>query len=322
VRIEVFSLGFGPVLFSRRLKGTQYNLSLVPLGGFVKLAGDNAQEYQGRHDEFLSRPLGQRAAIIFWGPLVNYLCGFLCLWLIFFIGYPSLTTKVGEVMDGFGAKEAGIVPGDKVISIDARPVRLWEELQVIVQAKPALSRVSLVILRDNQEIAKEVLIKEKQADDIFGQRHKIGLLGLAPEGETVKTRHGLLSSFFLGLIKTRDWTLITAKALWGVFSGRISLRESVTGPLGLFYVTSKAASAGLVALLHLVAILNINLAIFNLLPLPILDGGHILLLGLEKLRKKGLGVQTERLISRVGFAFMLTLIIVVTYNDIIRFFLK
>jgi regulator of sigma E protease len=113
---------------------------------------------------------------------------------------------------------------------------------------------------------------------------------------------------------------VTYQGLWRVVTGQLSVRESITGPLGIFYITSKVASMGIIAVLHLIAVLSISLAIFNLLPLPILDGGHIALLGLEKIRGKPITVKTERIITQVGFTLIATLAILVTLNDFLRLF--
>jgi regulator of sigma E protease len=117
-----------------------------------------------------------------------------------------------------------------------------------------------------------------------------------------------------------ELTALTYKALWRMITGKLLLRESVTGPLGLFYITSKVASLGIIAVLHLIAVLSINLAIFNLFPLPVLDGGHIFFLIMEKIRGKTLSLKAERIMTQVGFTLIITLVILVTYNDISRFF--
>ena len=113
---------------------------------------------------------------------------------------------------------------------------------------------------------------------------------------------------------------MTYKGLWRMITGKLSIRESVTGPLGIFYITSKAAQMGIIAILHLAAVLNISLAIFNLLPLPALDGGHILLLGIEKIRRRPLSIKAEQVIAQAGFMFLGSLAILVTFNDILRIF--
>lgn len=320
VRVEKFSLGFGPQLLKKKRNDTEYAISAIPLGGFVKMAGDNLEEYKGNPDEYFSKTPGERFKIIFFGPLLNYILGFLFFWLIFFVGYPTLTTKVGGLINGYGAKKAGIQVGDKIIAVDGRKVNYWEDLQKIIQAKKEAATVQLSIIRDNKEERLEVSIKEKQLDDPLGQKRNVGLLGITPFGEVVKVRHGFLQSFILGINQTLDLTVMTYKGLWRMITGKLSIRESVTGPLGIFYITSKAASLGVIAVLHLVAVLSVSLAIFNLLPLPVLDGGHILLLAIEKIRGRTLSRKSERIITQAGLAFILFLAIFVTYNDILRLF--
>lgn len=320
VRVEQFSLGFGPVLLKKKYRDTEYNVSAFPLGGFVKLAGDNLEEYTGKPDEYFSQKPGRRFWIIFFGPLLNYFLAILFFWLIFFIGYPTLTTRVGGLVEGFGAQEAGIKEGDKIISIDGKKVSYWEELQRVVYSKSSEEKVSISLLREGNPLTLEVRIKEKDIPDQIGQKHRLGLLGITPFDEVMKVRHGFFESFFLSFKKAKDLTLMTYRALGFMITGKLSMRESMTGPLGIFFITSKAASLGFIAILHLMAVLSLSLAIFNLLPLPILDGGHIAFLGLERLRGKPLGIKTERLVNKFGVVFMMSIAIFVTYNDIIKNF--
>ncbi len=319
VRVEKFSLGFGKALFMRKKGGTEYTINALPLGGYVKLAGDNPQEYKHKPDEYLSKTPSERAAIILFGPLLNYAMGFLCFWLIFFAGYPTLTTKVGGLIDGFGAKDAGVEAGDKIIAVNGKNVAYWEELQKIIHDSKGAAAMKFTILRNNKEIELDIKIKEKEVQDLIGTKQNIGLIGITPADEIIRVRHGFWRSCFLGIEKTRDLTTMTYKALWRMITGKLSFRDSVTGPLGIFYITSKAAHLGIIAVLHLVAVLNISLAIFNLLPLPVLDGGHILLLGLEKIRGRALSMKAEQAVTHFGLTLIIALAVIATYNDILKF---
>jgi len=319
VKVEKFSLGFGPPILSKKKNDTQYSINAIPLGGYVKFMGDNLEEYKGKSFEYLAKSPKQRTIIIFFGPLLNYILGFLCFWLIFFVGYPTLTTKVGGLVNGFGAKDAGIQVGDKIIAVDGKKVDFWEDLQNIIHTKKSTTPVKLVISRNNKNYTIDVMIREKQLDDVLGQKHRVGLLGITPYDEFVKVRHGLGESLVLGINKTWGLTTMTYKALWRMITGKLSLRESVTGPLGIFYITSKAAHLGMIAVLHLIAVLSISLAIFNLLPFPVLDGGHIVLLAIEKVRGKYLSLKAERIVTQIGFTVIISLAIIVTYNDLLRF---
>lgn len=320
VRVEEFSLGFGPRLFSKKKGDTDYSINLFPLGGYVKMSGDNLEEFKGQKYEYLSKPPWARAKIILFGPLLNYILGFLCFWVIFVAGYPTLTAKVGGLIDGFGAKDSGIQVGDKITSIDGKKIEYWEDLQKIIYTQKNAKVVKLSVLRADKELSIEVKIKEKNVDDILGQKRNVGLLGITPEGEFVKVKHGIIESFFLSFRKTYDLTVLTYKALGMMITGKMSLRDSVTGPLGMFFITSQAASQGIIAILHLVALLNISLCIFNLLPLPVLDGGHLVLLIIEKIRGRYLSLKSEQVIAKIGFSFIITLAVVITYNDMVRLF--
>jgi len=320
VKVEKFSLGFGTPILRKKKNDTEYSISLIPLGGYVKLAGDNLEEYKHNPDEYLSKTPWQRSQIIFCGPLLNYILGFLCFWLIFFSGYPTLTTKVGGLIDGFGAKDAGIQAGDKIMAVDGKRVDYWEDLQNAIQAKKAATKVILSVLRENKEYALEVKIREKKFEDILGKKRSVGLIGITPKDEVVNIRHSLLKSFVLAIKKTADLTVLTYNAIWRMITGKLSMRESVTGPLGIFYITSKATSLGMIALLHLLAVLSVSLGIFNLLPLPVLDGGHIVLLAVEKIRGKQLSLKVEQIVTQVGLTLIISLAIFATYNDLVRFF--
>jgi regulator of sigma E protease len=321
VRVEKFSLGFGPRVISKKVGDTEYDIRLIPLGGYVKLSGDNLEEYKGGGDEYLTKTPFQRALIIFFGPVFNYILGFLCFWLIFFSGYPTLTAKVGGLIDGLGAKDAGIQVGDKITAIDGEKVVFWEDIQKVIHSQKNKEAVTLSVLRQEKKYNIEVKLQKRQFDNPLGEKRKIALLGITPFiDEIVKVRHGAWESFVLSCDKVSEMTVMTYKALFRMATGRMSMRESVTGPLGIFYITSKAASIGLIAVLHLIAVLSVSLGLFNLLPLPLLDGGHIFLLALEKIRGRALSAKSEQHITQVGLAMIIALAVVVTYNDLLRFF--
>lgn len=319
VGVERFALGFGPKLFAKKIRETTYLICLVPLGGYVKLAGDDPLEYSGKPFEYLSKTPGERARIIFCGPLLNYLMAFFCFWLIFCLGYPTLTTKVGIVSPGFGAKEAGIMPQDKITSIDGQAIEYWEQLQKIVQGKKSTETVALGVLRGTQSLKIDVKIKEKETSDLWGQKKTVGLLGVLPEGEIIKVKHGLFPGLVMGTQKLFSLTVITYNAILRMITGKLSFRDSVTGPLGIFYITTQAARIGFIAVLHLVAVLNVSLAIFNLLPIPVLDGGHLLFLCVEKIKGRSLSPKIDNIITQIGLSLILSLAVFIFYNDLVKF---
>jgi regulator of sigma E protease len=320
VRVEEFSLGFGRKLFRKRSGDTEYSVACVPLGGFVKMAGDSQEEYSGKPDEYLAKRPGQRFNIIFFGPLLNYALGLTCFCLIFFLGYPTLTTRVGGLVEGYGAQKAGIQAEDVITAVDGKKVRYFEDLQQEIHSKKEATQVELTVSRSGQELKVLVNIRQKDVDDPLGQKRSVGLIGITPYDEVVIVKHGPVASFILGVQKTWDLTVMTYRGLWLMVTGQMNMKESMTGPLGIFYITSKAARLGIIAVMHLMAVLSVSLAIFNLLPFPVLDGGHLLFLGLEKIRGRALSLKAERVVTQVGVSLIITLAVFVTYNDIMRLF--
>ena len=320
VKVNCFSLGFGPKLFKHKTQETEYTLSAIPLGGYVQLAGDTLEAYSGKPNEYYAHAPWRRAIIIFCGPLLNYALGIICFWLIFFAGYPTLTTKVGGVLPGYGAEAAGLRKGDRIVAIDGKKIQLWEELQGIIHTKKNAVQVRLSVLRGNQELSFDVRIHEKKLEDVLGNKRKVGLLGITASEELKKIRHGFFQSFPLAVTRAWELTTLTYEALWRMISGRLSFRESVTGLPGIYDLTSKATKLGIIAVLHLVAALSISLAIFNLLPIPVLDGGHLFFLAVEKIRGKVLSVKAEFVVTRAGLVFIIALAVIVTGNDIIRLY--
>lgn len=317
VKVERFSLGFGPKLLSFKKQDTEYLLSLFPLGGYVKLAGDNRSEIKGEPFEYFSKSVGSRAKIIFSGPLLNYILAFLCFWLTFSIGFPTLTTRVGDVLKDYPASFAGIKADDKIIEVDGKKVQAWEQMQQIIQVKK--DAVKLKVERQGKILDFLIIPQAKESEDLLGSKKKVSLIGIVPKDEWVDIKYNPFKSFIIAGRTLINFTYITYKSIWRMIIGRLSFKESVTGPLGIFYITKKAASFGLSAVLHLMAVLNLSLAIFNLLPLPIFDGGHIVLLGIEKLRRKPLSEKVENVLNNIGLTMIIMLAVFVFYNDLLKF---
>lgn len=318
IRVEKFSLGFGQKLLSYKKSSTEYCLCLIPFGGYVKLSGDSWQECKGEKHEFLGRKVSDRFKVIVAGPALNYALAYLCFWSVNVVGYPNLTAKVGEVMKGYPAQDAGLLEDDTVISADGKAVKYWQELQDIIRNKKT-EQLDLEILRNGDKIRLGVGLRREGVNNIFGQKKKVNLIGIRPKGETVIVRHNIAQGFIMAGENLWNLTVLTLGAIGRMFVGAMSLKESVTGPLGMFYITSEAVRLGLSAVLHLMAVLSASLAIFNLLPLPVLDGGHIFFLGLEKIRGRHLSQKAEENITKVGFGLIMVLAVFVFLNDLERF---
>lgn len=319
VRVEKFSFGFGPRIFSIKRGETEYLISAIPLGGYVKMAGDEPGEgLAGKNFEFLSRKISDRFKIIFAGPLLNYVLAFLLFSVIFMFGSPTLTTEVGSLLEDYPAKKAGIILGDKILKVDNKDVKYWEDMTAIIH-NHLEGPIKLSVERKGGTFDIELRPVIREVKDIFGKSTKIALLGIAPSQKIENIRYGFFQSFGMGFKKVIDLTNLTYKAIWYIVTGRMSVKESMTGPIGIFIITGKAAQLGLIYLVNLTAMLSASLAIFNLLPLPVLDGGHILFLIVEKIRGKPLSMRSQEVIANIGVGFLILLTVFIFYNDIMKF---
>lgn len=317
VRVEKFSLGFGPRLVSYKRGFTQYSLSLIPLGGYVKLAGDTREDFKGNDWEYLAKPPGERAAIVFAGPLLNYFLALSIFYFVFLTGYPALGTRVGELLEGFPAQKAGLAKNDLIVAIDSQRVNEWDQMQEIIRSRKD-GNIKVLALRDGREKSFFIEPRVEKLKNIFGQEER-RIIGIVPKEEFITLRYNFRDSFTAASRKLWWITYATFKALWRMLTGGMSVKDSVTGPLGIFIITTRAWNLGINYLLQVVALLSASLAIFNVLPLPVLDGGHLMFLGVEKIRKRPLGARAEEWVTRAGFSFIILLAVFVFYSDLARF---
>lgn len=319
VRVERFSVGFGPEIFGITKGGTRYLISAIPLGGYVKLAGETeADGVKGEKWEYMSRSIGERSRIIFAGPLLNYVLAFFIFSFIFVVGYPTLTSTVGEVLPNFPGEAAGLKTGDRILKANGEDTDYWEDVTRIVHTNKE-TNMELVIERDGSTMDILVTPKAQDLKTVFGSKKRVGLIGIMPSDEMVYVRYNPVKSVYMGGKKLVMLTYLTYRALWASMTGAISFKDSITGPVGIFYITGQAARMGIVYLLHLMGILSASLAIFNLLPVPVLDGGHILFLAIEKARRKPLSHKLQENITQAGLVLLICMMLFVFYNDFMRY---
>jgi len=318
VKVERFAIGLGPKLFSRFYKGTEFAVCLFPLGGYVKMAGDERADCKGTPHEYYSHSPGHRALIVLMGPVVNYLMAFVCFFIVFLIGYPTLAPKVGEVVSGYPAQIAGLQTNDTITQINSLKIDSWEQIQKSVSTAKT-NELNLTVLRDNQSLQVRVVPKIESIVNIFGQSENVRIIGIKPKEEIILLKYDFGKSLQNSFERLVEITVMTYKALYRMATGAMSPKDSMTGPIGIFYIIQKAASMGISYLLYIVAIISASLAIFNLLPLPVLDGGHLFFLGIEKFRRRPLSPKTDEIISRVGLSLIICLAIFIFYTDIERY---
>jgi regulator of sigma E protease len=261
--------------------------------------------------------VGERAAIVVAGPLVNTLLGFLLFTWIFLWGAPTLSTKVGTVLEGYPAMEAGLKAGDRIVAVNGKKVEGWEEVTRAIHAQT--TSFDLTVEREGVSFTKALHPRIEEVTNLLGSRVRMGMVGITPSEEVQIRRYPPIQAVLKAAHQVFSLTHLTLRSLWRMVTGGLSIRESVTGPIGIFYITSSVAEQGFMSVLQLVGILSTSLGIFNLLPIPILDGGHLGFLLLEKARRRPVSPRFQEVMTRVGLGFLALLLVVVTYNDLVKF---
>jgi len=324
IKVIEFSFGFGPKLVGYQGKETLYALRLIPLGGFVKLHGMDAEvDADGKaviapiHDarSFMNKPVWQRMAVIVAGPIMNFVLAIILFVSVFaYLGIPSAGNKnmIGSLVPEKPAATAGIQPGDKILAINDELTPDWTRLTEVIHAKPD-QMLSLTVERDNGKQQQTVSVKTEK-DAQTGQ----GMIGIAPE--VIYTHASILESTRFGLQRTVDFTKFIMVTLVQMVTGKIP--ADVGGPVMIAQVIGEGAQQGLANLLSLTGVLSIQLGLINLFPIPALDGSRLIFLLIEGVRGKPLNPEKENMIHLVGFVLLMALMIAVTYKDVLRLFDK
>lgn len=313
IRVHEFSMGFGNKIFGIKRGGTDYNLRMFPLGGFVRMAGMDPDEEKDAdyHPEqsFNSKTVGQRALVIAAGPVMNFVLAIVLLATIFGIhGVPAFTTHIGEVVKDSPAYHAGIQPGDKILSINNTPVANWNELIAEVNQYQG-KELNIKIERQNTQ--QQIQVVPQLGED---NRYIIGIQ--ADRDQTTVEKIGPLAALWRGVAGTYQVSALIIEFLGKMFTGEMA--ADLGGPVRVVAEIGNAAEYGIFQLLQLAAFLSINLGIFNLLPIPALDGSRLVFLAWEKVVGKPVDPAKEGFIHMIGFGLLLLLIIVITYNDILN----
>lgn len=320
IRVEKFSLGFPPNIFSRKWGGTTYCIGVVPLGGYVKMAGENPdEETTGASDEFMSKSVARRAAVIFAGPFMNYVLAIILLIAVFYFGgRPVFDTDrvfVGELLDGAPAQQAGLQVNDQIIAINDTPVSSMDSLRTKINAFVE-EEISLTWIHANDTITRSIVTVATPIPNLEGSVDTVGTIGFTQQISGYE-EYSLGESVVAGFRATHMIVGVTLDFVYKVISMQVS-SKMIGGPIFIARQSGKEAQKGLVPLFRFMALLSVNLAVLNVLPIPVLDGGHLVFLGIEKLKGSPLSMKGRIAAQQVGLIVLLGLILFVTYNDIIR----
>lgn len=398
IGVDRFSIGFPPKMFGFTKGETEYCISWIPLGGYVKLRGEEPDEEIVDADDpalYSSRPPHQRGAVIMAGPVMNLVLAFIVMPLVFMVGIsipsyledapvtgwveagsaadragfvvgdrivsvsgsevatwegayeamtagatgpqevivegsgstrtltldspakdeqgygiqPPMAPAIGSLTPGYPAEQAGIEKGDLVLSLGGVPVSHWSEMARVIHGS-ADKKITVVVKRGEEKVSVEVT---PRLDEKSGH----GLMGISPLSEKVVRRFGPIESIKRGAQRNLELLGMTFSFLWDLISGNSSIKN-LGGPIMIFQVTGQAAKAGLAEFLGFMAFLSLQLGVLNLLPIPVLDGGHLVFLTAEGVLRRPLDIKTQIIAQKVGFFLLISLIIVISYNDILR----
>jgi regulator of sigma E protease len=320
VGVEKFSLGFGPKLVGWKMRETEYQISAFPLGGYVKMVGEGDDAELSEEDKsrsFTEKPPLRRIAIVVAGPIFNLLFAMLVYIVIFMVGVPVPTAKIGEVLKDKPAARAGIKPNDVITAINGKPVKQWEDFaSIILEGKG--EPVDLQVRRGTEILSFHVVPESHSSKNLFGESITSPVIGVAASSETFTERFGPLEALVKGGTQTWFYIRFTILSLVKIVERAVSF-DNIGGPIMIAVISGQQAAAGAVSFFAFMALLSINLGVLNLLPIPILDGGHLFFYAYELIFRKPVRVKTKEIAQQIGLILLMSLMFFATYNDISRY---
>jgi len=322
VGVVTFSVGFGPKLWVRKKGETEYALSAFPIGGYVKMVGEDPEEEVEQRDierSFSHKGLLKRIAIVAAGPGFNLLLAVVLLMVVyFFYGVPVLSTRISGVESGSPAELAGIRKGDRIVAINGQAVDEWDELSGKIKESQGAS-LKMQIQRDSQQLSLTVQPVKKASRNIFGEEIDTWVIGIGSQISIEKGNPG--QAVVRAFQQTYEYSKLTLLALYKMINGDVSPRN-LGGPIMIAQMAGQQAQEGLGNFLAFLAVLSINLGVLNLLPVPVLDGGHLLFFLVEAVIGRPVAVKHRERAQQVGIFLLMLLMVYAFYNDIARFFEK
>ena len=324
VRVEVFSIGFGREIFGWNDRtGTRWKVSLLPLGGYVKMFAMTGEMQphevptEQHHEAFITKSVLRRMWVVFAGPFANFLFAAVVLsGLFYFQGERRLYPEVGGVVANSAAAEAGLQPGDFILSVGGQPVQYWDELVSKVTGSHGQAQAVVVKKADGTQQTLQIAPRKVEITNIFGEKITLYQIGITSGAAFARVKHGLGMSAVLGVERTYVQTATILKALWRMVT--LQMPAEIGGPLTIGKVAGDNAAAGFESLLLFMVVISINLGLINLFPVPVLDGGHLLYFSIEALLRRPLSERAQELGNKFGFGLLMLLMTFAFYKDIIN----
>ena len=318
VKVEVFSIGFGKKLLCKEFRGTKWCISAVPLGGYVQMKGQddtNPLKKSNDPDSYNSKSPWQRILILLGGPGFNFLLAIIIYFSIAITGWQKLAPIVGKTIPNTPASKI-LKPKDKIVEINGIKIKSWDDIKNAIMLKEP---VDIKVLRNGKIFEFHINPKTEIVKNIFGEKVKRKIIGIIPSGDIVTIRYSFPEAIKVTFDKFISDTTLIVKGVEKLITGAVGL-NTLSGPIGIVDVTAKVANLGLQPLLFLTALLSVNLGVLNLLPIPALDGGHIIFNLYEAIFKKELNEDIMVKLTVAGWILLGGLMIIGMYNDLVRIF--
>ncbi|MDR2789747.1 MAG: RIP metalloprotease RseP [Campylobacteraceae bacterium] len=318
VKVEVFSIGFGRKLLKKVWGGTEYCISAIPLGGYVQMKGQNDFDPNVRSadiDSYNAKSPWKRIIILFAGPFANFFLAFLLYMAMANIGIPSLVPQIGGFSEDSAAKEAGLQVNDTIKAINGIEIKVWQDIKKVVNENSG--EIELFFLRDGALLNARLTPKVLETKNIFGESVHERLIGIQPSNVIFSARYGVLESVNYALEEVAQASILIFKSLQKLITGDVSPKE-LGGIIAIVDISGEAAKAGFIVFLSFVAIISVNLGVINLLPIPALDGGHIIFNLYEMIFKKAPNEKVFYYLTLAGWIFLILLFAFTVFNDIAR----
>lgn len=322
VGVEKFSLGFGPRLIGKKVGITDYRISAIPLGGYVKMVGEEPDAEIAPEDipiSFTHKHVAKRMLIVAAGPVFNILLAVIIFFGIFFTsGTFVLKPSVGSVKQGSPAFAAGLEKGDLITAINESAINSWDEMAEIINASKG-EKIKLAVRRGESTQNFSLAPEQVTTKNIFGEDVQRYIIGITASGETYSKELNLFQAFSESMIQTYRVTELMVVIIAKLITGDIST-DTLGGPIMIAQMAGDSAKAGFGSLISFIALISVNLAIINLLPIPVLDGGHLLFFSIEAVKGSPVSIKVREIAQQVGLFLLILLMILVFYNDISRIF--
>jgi regulator of sigma E protease len=318
VQVDVFSIGFGKRLWTKKIGKTEWSLSAIPLGGYIKMKGQDDTDPTKKSydpDSYNAKKPWERIIILLAGPFANFFLAFLLYFAIANLGVPKLLPIVGNVGEETPAYHAGLKPGDKILQINTQPIRYWEEIGKTINT----THGALTLLADRNGTRLTLTLTPKIIEDknIFGEPIKRRIIGITPSGDRIVVHYAVFDGLGYAWDETKKASLLIVQSVEKLLTGAVGT-DKLGGVITIVDITAQASHQGMLALLFFTALISVNLGVLNLLPIPALDGGHIMFNLYEMLRGKEPSEKVIYYMTVTGWVILGGLMFLGLYNDINR----